>query len=45
MPKGQQRGNREAKKPKKAPAPVPIPALPAGGIPTRGGAPQRGPGK
>lgn len=26
MPKGQQRGNKEAKKPKKTPAPQPIPA-------------------
>jgi hypothetical protein len=26
MPKGQQRGNKEAKKAKKAPAPAPIPA-------------------
>lgn len=25
MPKGQQRGNKEAKKPKKAPAPAPVP--------------------
>jgi hypothetical protein len=28
MPKGQQRGNKEAKKPKKAAAPAPIPATP-----------------
>lgn len=28
MPKGQQRGNKEAKKPKKAAAPAPIPAVP-----------------
>ncbi len=29
MPKGQQRGNKEAKKAKKAPAPAPIPAATA----------------
>jgi hypothetical protein len=29
MPKGQQKGNREAKKPKKAAAPAPIPVVPA----------------
>jgi hypothetical protein len=29
MPKGQQRGNKEAKKPKKAVQPPPIPAGPA----------------
>lgn len=41
MPKGQQRGNKEAKKPKKAAAPPPVPAaaahapLPAKGAPPR----------
>jgi len=29
MPKGQQRGNKEAKKAKKAPVPAPIPAVAA----------------
>jgi hypothetical protein len=33
MPKGQQRGNKEAKKAKKAPAPAAIPALPVSRAP------------
>ena len=35
MPKGQQRGNKEAKKPKQAAAPKPIPALPVRGTPAQ----------
>jgi hypothetical protein len=34
MPKGQQRGNKEAKKPKKPSAPTPIPAATAHAPPT-----------
>jgi hypothetical protein len=34
MPKGQQRGNKEAKKPKKPSAPTPIPAGTAHAPPT-----------
>ena len=41
MPKGQQRGNKEAKKPKKAPAPAPIQAGTATVAPTAKGAPPR----
>jgi hypothetical protein len=45
MPKGQQRGNKEAKKAKKAPAPAPIPAAAAQpGPASQAGAP-RGPRK
>jgi hypothetical protein len=40
MPKGQQRGNKEAKKPKKAPVPAPIPvASGSGARPQDAGAP------
>ncbi|GAB3766471.1 hypothetical protein GCM10028796_25750 [Ramlibacter monticola] len=41
MPKGQQRGNKEAKKPKKAPAPAPIPAGTASVAPTAKAGPPR----
>lgn len=43
MPKGQQRGNKEAKKPKKAAAPAPVPALPVRVVPAAGGGPARRP--
>jgi hypothetical protein len=37
MPKGQQRGNREAKKPKQAKAPAPVPVS-TGRMPVKGSA-------
>jgi hypothetical protein len=41
MPKGQQRGNKEAKKAKKVPVPAPIPAGIASVAPAqKGGAPR-----
>ncbi len=43
MPKGQQRGNKEAKKPKKAPVPAPTPVVPARGTPLQNGTPPRQP--
>jgi hypothetical protein len=36
MAKGQQRGNREAKKPKKAKAPAPVPAVSSSRAPVKG---------
>ena len=42
MPKGQQRGNREAKKPKKAPVPAPIPVASATGARPQNPGPPRG---
>jgi hypothetical protein len=41
MPKGQQRGNKESKKPKKAAGPTPIPAGLAHAPPTPNAAPPR----
>jgi len=45
MPKGQQRGNKEAKKPKKAPAPTPIPVGTAAAAAAQNGGPPRWPKK
>ncbi|HSV81612.1 MAG TPA: hypothetical protein VLK85_20655 [Ramlibacter sp.] len=45
MPKGQQRGNKEAKKPKKAPAPRPIPVGTAAAAAAQNGGPPRWPKK
>jgi hypothetical protein len=45
MPKGQQRGNKEAKKPKKAPVPAPIPVASAGTGPAQKAVPPGGPKK
>ena len=45
MPKGQQRGNKEAKKPKKAAAPAPIPARSAAVAPAQNGGPPHWPKK
>ena len=46
MPKGQQRGNKEAKKPKKAPAPTAIPAATSiAGLPAQKAPPPRWPKK
>lgn len=45
MPKGQQRGNKEAKKPKKAPATPAIPVVPGRAAPAVKSAPPRWPQK
>jgi hypothetical protein len=45
MPKGQQRGNKEAKKPKKAPAPAAIPVASAAVPPVHKAGPARSPKK
>jgi len=45
MPKGQQRGNKEAKKPKKAPQPPAIPAGTSALAPARNAVAARGPKK
>ncbi len=41
MPKGQQRGNKEAKKPKKTPVPAAIPVASATGTPAQKAGPPR----
>ena len=41
MPKGQQRGNKEAKKPRKPPSPAAIPVASAAAAPLQKAAPPR----